>query len=660
MLLKSIELKNFRQFMDEKIDFSVDTDKNVTLIIGENGSGKTTFAQAFFWCFYSETSFTDKIILNRKVAEKLTPNEEAEVSVTVQLKHGDAEYGVVRKQKHKKSLGNKVNPANTVLDIYVKSADGNTKWLKSSECELEIKNILPKELSSYFFFDGERIEKMSKEVLSGRKSSSFAEAVTDLTGLKAISVAIDHLSPTRTTSVMGRFNADYVDDSDGKFRALSGSIEKLQNRINEIENRLTQIDTEIEAANLSKDRFRNEIKGFEDGARLQRERDNLQNNLIKTKNYKARLIKELCGQFNKEMTTFFSMSMVKNALTILSKSDFGGKDIPELHSKTIDYLLKRKMCICGTHLDEGTMPCNEIKKLKDYLPPQSISVTVGHFISDVKSRYSNKVSLFADVSEKMGAISEHNDTISDYNNEINIVSQKLSGDDVQEKVRSLNAKIRTCEKSISDLSNEKTNILIEKGSCEKDKSLKEESRSKLSLLNNRNQHIERCKAYTQKIYQDLFDEYKAKEKETREKLGVSINEIFKSIYAGGLSLVIDEKYNISVIDNEYNGAVETSTAQSISVIFAFISAIVKLAKENKQANSEESYSEPYPLVMDAPMSAFDKRRIEAICSAIPQAAEQVIIFIKDTDGELAEQHLGSKVMVTHRFEKIDEFQTKLI
>lgn len=55
MLLQSIELQNFRQFINEKIDFSTDPERNVTLIIGENGTGKTTFAQAFFWCLYGES-----------------------------------------------------------------------------------------------------------------------------------------------------------------------------------------------------------------------------------------------------------------------------------------------------------------------------------------------------------------------------------------------------------------------------------------------------------------------------------------------------------------------------------------------------------------------------------------------------------------------------
>ena len=51
MRLQSIELTNFRQFKDEKNQFAIDKNQNVTLIMGDNGSGKTSLAQAFFGAF---------------------------------------------------------------------------------------------------------------------------------------------------------------------------------------------------------------------------------------------------------------------------------------------------------------------------------------------------------------------------------------------------------------------------------------------------------------------------------------------------------------------------------------------------------------------------------------------------------------------------------
>ena len=71
-------------------------------------------------------------------------------------------------------------------------------------------------------------------------------------------------------------------------------------------------------------------------------------------------------------------------------------------------------------------------------------------------------------------------------------------------------------------------------------------------------------------------------------------------------------------------------------------------------------SEPYPLVMDAPLSSFDKHRIKTVCDALPKVAEQVIIFIKDTDGEIAEEHMGQVVGKRYFFDKKNEFETILM
>lgn len=659
MLLQTIELQNFRQFVNEKIDFSTDPERNVTLIIGENGTGKTTFAQAFFWCFYGETDFSDKIILNRSVIEKMTPDQKETVRVAIRLTHGSAEYEIIRTQEYKKAYTNRVTAANTVLNVQVKSADGNTRYLKPLECESAIQNILPKELANYFFFDGERIEKMSKEIASGRKSSGFSNAVVGLTGLKATLAALDHLSPTRTSSVMGKLTLEYRGDSDGKMQQLTKRIGELQDELERITVRLSEIDDEIESATTSRAQFEQAIKQFADGEKLQNERERLRRELADVKRTKATFVKDICKAFNDGMPTFFGLSMVKDALEVLSHSDFSGKDIPEMHAKTIQFLLKRGTCICGTHLDPGTIPYNKVMELMDYLPPQSIGVTVGQFIKDSRMKYSRENDLLQQLKDKMALISTQTDKVEELKEDIAQISDKLDGADVWEQVRKINGQITACTKIISARKDEQKRLLIRQGQCEEEKKQKENRRSELSLLDKNNQKIELYKAYTQQIYDELLAEYKEKEKNVRERLERSINEIFKSIYDGGLSLSIDEKYNISVYVTDFEGGVETSTAQSISVIFAFISAIIKMARDNQVENGDEAYSEPYPLVMDAPLSAFDKRRIKAICSAIPETAEQVIIFIKDTDGELAEDYLGTRVMKRHYFEKVDEFNTHL-
>ncbi len=660
MLLQSIKLENFRQFVNEKIDFSTDLNRNVTLIIGENGTGKTTFAQAFFWCLYGETDFKDKTMLNHTIAQKMLPDEKKTVRVELRLIHGSANYEIIRTQEYKKNFNNKISASNTVLNISLKAEDGNTRYLKPLECESEIKKILPRELSTYFFFDGERIEKMSKEIASGKKSSGFADAVVGLTGLSAIRTAISHLSPSKSSSVIGKLNESYVGDSSGKILKLTKEIEEIQDKLAQIEDRLTEIENDKADAKASRTKFEEEIKQYDEAEKLQIQREKLEKELISAKNTKGQFIKALCRNFNDDALSFFSISMVSQALKDLSESDFGGKDIPEMHSKTIKYLLNRGTCICGTQLMEGSIPYNNIVKLMDYLPPQSIGVTVGQFIKESRGMYSLKDNtLYERMQEQLALISTQDDTINQINDDITAISTKLDGNDVKTQVNKLNSQINACKKTIKDLNDEKERLLIKQGSLETEKAQKENSRAELSLLDTNNQQIERLKAYALRLYNDLSKEYNESESKIREKLEESINEIFKSIYNGGLSLTIDEKYNVSVSVTDYEGEVETSTAQSISVIFAFISAIIKMARDNQDNSDGVGYAEPYPLVMDAPLSAFDKRRIKAICDAIPKTAEQVIIFIKDTDGDLAEEHLGSKVLIRHSLEKIDEFNTKL-
>ena len=270
MLLQSIKLVNFRQFRNESIDFAGGTDgKNVTIIIGENGTGKTTFAQAFFWCFYGETEFSDKSMLNKMVATEMRPGQDAKVQVQLKLHHGEVDYTLIREQTYRKDTANRIKADNTIFDIATKDASGNTTYVKKSQCESEVKSILPKELSRYFFFDGERIEKMSKDISTGKKATDFAEAVKGLLGLNAMYSAIQHFNPRVKSSVISSYEASYNSQSNTKIQEYVDIIERCKTKISEIDDRIEELDAEIESARSRKTEKSIEIKQYAEGEELQ-------------------------------------------------------------------------------------------------------------------------------------------------------------------------------------------------------------------------------------------------------------------------------------------------------------------------------------------------------------------------------------------------------
>lgn len=664
MLLQSIKLENFRQFRNESIDFADGKNgKNITIIIGENGTGKTTFAQAFFWCLYGETEFSDKNILNKIVATEMRPGQECKVQVTLKLHHGEVDYTLIREQIYRKDVSNRIKADNTTFDIAVKDSSGNTNYVKKSQCESEVKGILPKELSRYFFFDGERIEKMSKDIATGKKATDFADAVKGLLGLNAMYSAIQHFNPRIRSSVISSYESSYNAQSNTKIKEYTDTIERCKTEIAAIDARIEELDNEIESARARKAEKTEEIKQYAEGEELQEKKEKLLGKIRTAERSKSNVYKLISKDFNGSLSSFFSISLIQRALELLSEMDFAGKDIPYMHAKTIEYLLKQKICLCGTHLDEGTIPYTKVKELIEYLPPQSISTTIGDFKKESKRRANDRRDIYGQVSDHLAVISQQDDDLTDLRDELAIVEGKLSGGDVRAKVRAINNEIQICDQTIRKDNDERDRKIAEKGKKESEMERADTERRNLTLLDDSNKKIEIYKAYAERIYRELQEVYAASEAEIRERLQTTINDIFKQIYEGGLYLTIDEKYHISVYATDYDGDVETSTAQSISVIFAFITGIIKMARDNRNATDEDAQllsSEPYPLVMDAPLSAFDKRRIKTVCQALPETAEQVIIFIKDTDGELAEEHMGDRIGSRHQFDKKNEFETILV
>ena len=634
MLIRSIKLENFRQFRNESLNFvRCDDGRNVTIIIGQNGTGKSTFLQSFLWCLYGETDFKDKTVLSKQVFKEMRLGEDRTVRVTLCLRHGMAEYTLVREQNCLKDMSGRLKEDNTKFSIAKKDESGITSYAKPYELEPWVNAILPKDLSHYFFFDGERIEKLVKDIASGKEARDFAYAVKGLLGLNPVLSALSHLNPKSKHSVIGEYNRSFDSNTNSKIKALTDAIEDCYQKLAGKKAALEQFDEQKEAAEALKAEKEKELKQYADGKKLQDERDDLFRRIKNAESDRVSQCKNICGNFRKSMSPFFSLSLIDRALSLLSRH-------------YLAQFMQRKT---------GDI------SLLEFVPPKSIS-NVSEFNAESRYRVAKYVDLVKETQDKLARISEENTEISDLTKQLQSVEKKLSGKDVSEKVNEIDAEIQACKSTIRRCSSEHDRLIKDIGYLEAESDREWKERETLTLNDEKNRQTQIHLMYVQEIYDELQSFYSEREKETRERLQNTINNIFKQIYEGGLHLTIDEKYHISVQADDYCCGVETSTAQSISAIFAFILSIIRMAKENRTSddpNARMLSSEPYPLVMAAPFSSFDKLRIRRVCEIIPSIADQIIIFTKDNDGELIEDYMGAKIGSRHWLYKQNEFDTVL-
>lgn len=653
MLLKKLTLTNFRPFKGEHvIEFSTDKEKNITLVMAENGAGKTTLAQAFQWVLYSKTDgFKNKSVLNSIVEKEMMGGTEQNVVAKLELEHNEVDYTIIRKQTYKKDTSGIVKPENPILEIYQKQSDGQTVIVNPIKNLPTIASILPESLSKYFFFDGERIEKMAGEVNSG-KSEEFKTAVQNILGLTALTKAIEHLNPNVKNSVIGKYNAqlDAAGDSETKrLREIiytnSDKIEKNSSQIDKIEDELSYYDKEIDKAKA-------EILSFAEAEKLQQELNQLNSNLQMEINHKNNTITTLMSNFTKQTFSFFTRKLINDALIELKNTDNVDKGIPSVRDETIKYLINRKKCICGCDLSDPTSDAvKELMELLKYIPPQSLGSAISQFQDRAGMLVKSSDNYFSNIESLLSTIRGCSNKIEEIEHQIGEIDKSILKSS-NTKVKDLKSRQNDMENTVKELRDQLKRLEIQNGVLEKEKQDAEAEISRLQMKIEKNKSIEEQILYARAAYNKFKQTYDYEEAKTREKLEDQINELFKQIYAGGMTINIDEKYKITSYVNELqdNSAnIDANTAKSYSIIFAFIVGVINLAKQKVNDKTEESsiVTDEYPLVMDAPLSSFDQRRIKNICEVIPNIARQVIIFIKDSDGNIAKKEMQSKIGIEY-------------
>ena len=660
MLIKSITVENFLPFQGrQKVEFSTDPEKNVTLIMGNNGAGKTSLAQAFEWCLYGKAPKDSNQVINAYVRDRVSPGFFTYALVEIDINKDDVDYTVSRKQKYaRKSDGRLDKPGQHEFSIIYKE-DGETKQVAAYDHKAMISKLLSSELSHYFFFDGEHVKNMRAEIESG-KSSDFADAVKTILGLQPIASAIDHLkAPGMRNSVERNFKRQF--DTAG-----NADLEEKKREIERLEKRAEKLESEKRDAELDEQIAEENVKRWEQLLQENQESEKAANAITKAKSqlraarssYDARL-EAMFKPFRSAQYRFFVERPIRDAREELADEEKISKGVPSVNDKTIKFLLERHECICGTKFEDFDEIDTHLRELLNYVPPKDLGTYISEFDKECRVRTEGSLTLVEDMAEAYRQFG-------DAERGVEVAEKALkSAEDYLESINHVDVKHlrKNLENAKSDRSRAAGRVATARrdivSTNNKIKTLNSEIEA-YSVKNAKNKEVAQCLAYVDFIYEYLDDFYGSKEADTRSSLEKLVNKFFTTMYDGELHLELDENYGVTVVVDDIDTSDEawkTSSGQTLAIILAFILGILDIAKDNVKKGDELLQGDTYPLVMDAPLSDFDKTRIGTICNLLPNVAEQVVIIIKDTDGDLAEQHLASQIGRRYTIERVKDYDS---
>jgi DNA sulfur modification protein DndD len=204
MLLKSLTLHNFGTYKgSQTFDLSVSPERNVILIGGKNGAGKSTFLESLRLCFYGSASFRgtysrdkyERYLLDRIHRDPSVAIPPKAAAVEVEFDHADQDgtstYKLVREWIRTSQA--KVNES-----ISLKRNGEIVSDIDAQHWQDFIQELIPIGVSDLFFFDGEKVQMLADD---GSDASTLSEAVGNLLGADLVERLGADLSIFRSRSL---------------------------------------------------------------------------------------------------------------------------------------------------------------------------------------------------------------------------------------------------------------------------------------------------------------------------------------------------------------------------------------------------------------------------------------------------------------------------
>ncbi|GAB4190321.1 MAG: DNA sulfur modification protein DndD [Roseiflexaceae bacterium] len=622
MKLDRIILENFRQYFGkQRLEFASDQQRNVTVIHGVNGAGKTSLFLAINWCLYGRSVDNVKIVdnvgelISKELISRSNPGDRIMTSVELNFLHEGERYMARRALR-----GSRQENASVLLDqndyFILMKARTDGQWDTIKNPILTINAMLPSNVRTYFLFDGEKIDEFAKP----ESHKSVKEAIYLVLKLEILDRAKRHLEA----------NADEY--SRELRQASTGELVKLLDREAEARNERERDEAQklellksIESARRKINDINTQLRESQNARDLQTQRDAVDQAL---RQRRAELETLIATIRDLAITGYFALAQpaVDRALQILEEKRERGEIPSSIRQQFVQDLISQMRCICGRSLTDGSPEHQRLLNLLQHSLPGSLEDDVLDTSAKLLPFGERVNRQRQDVDTAMHRRTELIEAINQLEAELSDIRHQLSRSPIEEISR-LEKQRKEFSDDVDSFHSQIGAIDERLGKLNKEIAQLEKEIAQAKTKEQRTNLIKTKLDLARRSANAIGEMYERFANDMRLKIEAKTKEIFKLLAWKGShfeDVRLGPDYHLEVIDRYGTPArPELSAGERQVLSLSFIAAMSRVSEEEA------------PLVMDTPFGRLSSSHRNSITQHLPQLASQLVLFV--TDEELRDQ-----------------------
>jgi DNA sulfur modification protein DndD len=658
--LRTLELSDFRQFRGtQTLHFADATDRSVTLIYGANGTGKTTLLNAFTWALYGE--FTPDLEhperpINQRAWDEAGIGDTLTAEVQLEFEHGGSIYSVRRSARaEKEGPHQRVEGSEVSLDV----TDESGRTVSRGGAEDALDQILPKRLHGFFFFNGERIERLAQQTAY----EEIEQATKTLLGLEAIERALRHLPKAAQ-----KFEKELKKVGSTEQQGIAERLERLRgDRATAIESRDEARRNAVASAE-ERERIAARLRELEDVRELQEERDSLEKEFETNKGLIGAARDSVASVISDRGYLAFLSGLGDDVKASVGDLEARGELPTPLKRPFVEELLTNGECICGTPLVEGEASFAKVAEYRDRAGLADVEQRWITLRNEAEHVLIDRNALKAGLDRALLEVEQLRTKQMAVEERLSELSGKLS-DFPSEEIRALEAQHEKLREQERDWIRREGARQSDHDRLETEIATAEDELSKMQAKSDEAAKAQR-RVHAAHAAEHVFQEiYELLQDEVRKELDSRIKKTFKGISFKDREPELNEAFELRLWDTNGEDRLPAakSTGENMILSLSFVGGLASLARDQEQMRGGGRGLEAllsgaggtYPIVMDAAFGNLDQDYREDVARALPQLAPQAVVLVSKAQaaGEVQRElrdKVGRAYVISYRTPKEGE------